>query len=217
MTKIANSLWEKQNIEYKKDRNFLIVLFAVCCVVITIVVLFTHVFFYVLVDGRSMENTLQNGNVLIANFNKEPTYSSIVVIKDEYKGGSIIKRIIAKGGDTVKFVDGKVYICYSGETEFVELKEDYAKGKTDYTKPTEEQMQEHDFGRSIYGDDYVKIEEGEYFYLGDNRQNSNDSRFYGTCEKWQIVGVVEEMSISGRTIRGQIFNFLSIFSLDKAN
>ena len=78
-------------------------------------------------------------------------------------------------------------------------------------------MQEHDFGRSIYGDDYVKVEEGEYFYLGDNRKNSNDSRYYGTCEKWQIVGVVEEMSISGRTIRGQIFNFLSIFSLDKAN
>ena len=218
MNKIADSLWEKQNIQAKKDRNFLIVLFTIFCVVITIVILFTHVFFFVDVEGKSMEKTLKDGNVIIARYDKEPTRSSIIVIKGEYEKGNIIKRLIAVEGDTVKFSNGKVYIRYSGQTEFIELKEDYAYGRTDYVKPTEEQKQLHDFGLSIYGDDYVTVAEGEYFYLGDNRQNSNDSRYYGTCEKWQIVGVVEEISLGGRTIRGKIFDFLSaIFPLDKAN
>ncbi len=78
----------------------------------------------------------------------------------------LVKRIIAIPGDEVDIRNGKVYL--NGN----ELKEDYAKGVT--------------YKREVQFP--LKVEEGQYFVLGDNREVSKDSRSIGVIEECQIEG-----------------------------
>ncbi|MDO4454480.1 MAG: signal peptidase I [Eubacteriales bacterium] len=128
------------------------------------------------VDGRSMEPMLQDGDQLIVDkisyrF-RDPERFDIIIFPyhgDGSKKVYYIKRIIGLPGETVQIVDGKIYI--DGEV----LEEDYGK----------EVMEEA--GRAsqpiVLGDD-------EYFVLGDNRNNSKDSRVesVGNIKRSDIIG-----------------------------
>lgn len=108
-----------------------------------------------LVDGLSMMPTLENYERLIVNkfvyrF-KEPEHGDIIVFKYS-EDRDFIKRVIATGGDTVRVNGGRVYL------NGVPLEEDY--------------INEYPYGD--YGPSVVP--EGHYFVLGDNRNNSWDSR-----------------------------------------
>ena len=129
----------------------------------------TFLFSVVVVDGPSMEPTLHNSERLIMNkivyrF-KEPGYGDIVVFhaneKDDY-----IKRIIGLPGDKVEFKDNKLYI---NDEHVVE---EYLPG-----------AQTKDFGYSI-------VPKGQVFVVGDNRNNSSDSRMFGPISIDEIVGRV---------------------------
>lgn len=78
----------------------------------------------------------------------------------------LVKRVIGVPGDEIDIRDGKVYV--NGN----ELVEDYIKG---VTYPREIQFP-------------LKVGEGEYFVLGDNREVSKDSRSFGVIKKSQIEG-----------------------------
>ncbi|MGM0419896.1 MAG: signal peptidase I [Bacillota bacterium] len=127
------------------------------------------------VEGSSMENTLQNGERLIANkivyrF-REPERGEIVVFTP--KGAQdrrYIKRIIGLPGDNIYIREGQVYI--NGEA----IEEDYIK----------EPM------RDIGSSGPFEVPEDSYFVLGDNRNHSADSRFES------LVGYVDEDSIHGK-------------------
>lgn len=165
--------------------------------VVVVVVLFTFVFRMVAIDGDSMNNTLFNGErVIISNMFYEPKRGDIVVISrntenssetDSYKE-PIIKRVIAIEGDKVDidFDKGIVYVNDKA------LKEDYIKEPT-FT------------GR---GDGYVDfplvVKENCVFVLGDNRNNSTDSRSKTIGDN----GQVNVKYILGRAI-------LRIFPLNK--
>ncbi|MCI7813877.1 MAG: signal peptidase I [Lachnospiraceae bacterium] len=127
------------------------------------------------VSGRSMEDTLHNGDNLIVDkisyrFRDPERFDIIVFPPNENEKTYYIKRIIGLPGETVQIVDGKIYI--NGEV----LEENYGK----------EVMKEA--GRAstpiVLGGD-------EYFVLGDNRNNSTDSRY-------PSVGNVKRSSIVGR-------------------
>ena len=117
------------------------------------------------VPSGSMEKTIMTGDrVLGTRFSywfSEPRRGDIVVFKypiDEALGKNtkFIKRIIGLPGETVEIMDGVVYI--NGEA----LQEDYINGTwTD----------END-GFQFH------VPEGEYLMLGDNRNNSSDSRWW---------------------------------------
>lgn len=193
MVKILDSLWEREIKKRKGERNFLIVFLSICAVILTVMLLFTYVFFNVWVDGRSMEGTLQTGDVVVANYTKQPTYKSIVIISGKMSnGGDLIKRVIAMEGDTVTIENGVVYLKKKGELVSSLLDEPYAKGLT--------LVNNSEASRT-----YV-IGKNEFFFLGDNRQHSSDSRYYGTCTREQIVGVVEEYSIATRKVRKACFD-----------
>ena len=125
------------------------------------------------VDGKSMCQTFQDEEFLLMKrvFNGEGLERGdvIVVYVGDYPecksvgGGYLIKRLIAMEGDKVKCKDGQISICYAGTEEYVLLDEPYAY----YTNQLA-----YDFG----GQEYV-VGEGEIFFLGDNRNNSCDSRY----------------------------------------
>lgn len=150
--------------------------------IIIIFILFTFLFRAVGVDGSSMVPTLHDGDWLaISGINFEPRRGDIVVVtqpNDIHE--PLIKRIIAVGGETIDidFVTHEVKI--NGET----IDEPYI------AQPT---------GRSFDVKFPLLIPEGFVFVMGDNRNNSKDSRASG-------VGVIDKRYILGKT-RFRIFPF----------
>lgn len=154
---------------------FVIAIFAV-------MVLFTFVFRLCRVDGPSMEDTLFDGErLIISNLFYEPDYGDIVVFHQTSKSVDafnepIIKRVIAKSGDTVD-IDFDTWSLYvNGELVI----EDYRKLEGFYTL------------RSDYAFP-VEVPEGYVFVMGDNRNHSSDSRS-------SEIGFVDERRILGRVI-----------------
>ncbi|MCD7957898.1 MAG: signal peptidase I [Lachnospiraceae bacterium] len=127
------------------------------------------------VDGSSMNDTLQNGDNLIVEklsyrFGDPQRFDIIVFRPYEDSNEYYIKRIIGLPGETVRIDDdGNIYI--NGEL----LEEDY--GKATIENP----------GRAR---EEITLGEDEYFVLGDNRNNSTDSRTekVGNVSRDSIVG-----------------------------
>lgn len=126
------------------------------------------------VNGDSMNMTLEDGDNLIVDkisyrF-KDPERFDIIVFPYEYKENTYyIKRIIGMPGETVQVKDGMIYI--DGEM----LSEGYGKETMQYAGVAA---------------DPVELGENEYFVLGDNRNNSSDSRdpSVGNVDGDQIIG-----------------------------
>lgn len=193
MYKVNKSLMEQALSKTKSEKCFLIVVAVLVLIMFAIVMLNTFVYFNVQVKGPSMNPTLYTDDVLVANRYKTVTYGSVVIIADEKDNGDwLIKRVIAMEGDTVDIrTDGYVYVKYKNSNDFIKLKESYVKRE----------------GMTAQRDWVVKtLAKGEIFYLGDNRENSSDSRNadFSTCDISQIVGVVEDWSLAFKDFHKRI-------------
>ncbi len=121
------------------------------------------------VEGYSMEPTLHGQERLVIeklSFHfHEPERGDIIVLRvPEYGNEMLIKRVIGLPGDTIALENGEVFL--NGQP----MNEDYINGPP----------------RGIYGPTVVP--EGSVFVMGDNRNNSNDSRSFGPIPFENIVG-----------------------------
>ena len=135
----------------------------------------------VTINGSSMENTLQDGNLALINgmnLNEEDIdLFDIVVAYSSALNENIIKRVIGLPGDHVSMVNDKLYI------NDVEITETYL---------DEEFIEESKlrYNASTFTDDFdITLKDNEYFLLGDNRLNSTDSRTLGPFSLEDIIGV----------------------------
>ena len=147
-----------------------------------VTILFTFFFRLVAVDGSSMYPTLVDKDYLVLESNffyRNVKQGDIVVLKVDYFEEPIVKRVIATGGQTVNidFEQGLVYV--DGEL----LQEEYI------NEPTYKSYIEYGMGLEYP----VTVPEGSVFVMGDNRNESADSRF-------APVGCVPESQISGRAL-----------------
>lgn len=140
--------------------------------------LLTFVFKLVAVDGNSMNPTLENGQRLItSNLFYTPKYGDIIIFQNpEAKNKKVlVKRVIATEGQTVAIDFDKGEVKVDGEV----LDEPYIKELTSY--------------RADFFQNEVTVPEGCVFVMGDNRNNSTDSRS-------NLVGMVPEDTIIGKVI-----------------
>lgn len=159
----------------KEMINTLLYLLVVLCITYVVV---NFVGQRTKVEGASMESTLSDGDNIIVDkityrFN-DPQRYDIIVFPFQYQENTyFIKRIIGLPGETVQIdLDGVIYI--DGEV----LEESYGR----------EVIQPEHVGIAL---EPITLGEDEYFVMGDNRNNSSDSRT-------EVVGNIQRDDIIGR-------------------
>ena len=157
------------------------------CSVLAVVLVFTFTVRGFRVDGQSMRETLQDGDMLlILNDHLCGGYQpgNIVVLrKASFRDGKpIVKRVIALEGQTVDIDFGAGIVYVDGEA----LEEDYIREPTWMSEDLDFPM---------------TVPEGHIFVLGDNRNNSSDSRHkdLGPIDTRMVVGKAVFLAVPGVT------------------
>lgn len=131
---------------------------------IVFIVAFYVLFKYVVCIGQavsgSMEPTIMTNGRFVVNkvayVSREPQAGEIIMFYNPDAGQTFIKRIVGVAGDEIEFHDGYVYVNGEQLDESAYLGED---------------VETNAIGK-------FTVPEGKFFVLGDNRENSNDSRFW---------------------------------------
>ena len=149
---------------------------------IVLLVIYSTVAMPELVWGTSMEPNFETGQRIIVDkisklFNSSFERGEIIVFKPEGTSKHLIKRIVGLPGDIFKIYDCKVYIS-TKDGKFA--LDEYYLAKDTCTKGGAQIVE----GRSL------KVPEGQYVALGDNREVSLDTRSLGLITKNDVVGRV---------------------------
>ena len=127
---------------------------------IIVLILFQTIFMLSYIPSSGMEGTIMTGNVVFSTryeVKEEDLerFDILTFIAPDNPDITYIKRLIGLPGETIEVKDGKVY------ADGVQLDDSFIKG-------SQNQM----------GDGVYEVPEDCYFFLGDNRNNSKDSRFW---------------------------------------
>jgi signal peptidase I len=153
------------------------------------------------IPSRSMQPTLEPGDHVISNqlyyrYNNLAHGDLIIFKYPRDENVDFVKRIVGCPGDTIEIKDNQMFLNGKKSDEPYVL-------DTPSMLKGEQPMK--NFGPFV-------IPENEYFVLGDNRNNSNDSRFWGTVKRHQIEGKVIfiyfswDMDIPPWNIPGRLFS-----------
>lgn len=130
-------------------------------IAIVTVLLFKTVFMLSVIPSASMESTIMTGDIVISSslnigIENIERYDVLIFQPPTGKDEIYIKRVIGLPGETIEVKDGKVY------ADGIELDDSFTNGP-----------------QNRNGDGVWEVPEGHLFFMGDNRNNSQDSRFWG--------------------------------------
>lgn len=173
--KSAETGWQSRIRLRKETRQGHILLCVALWSAISFLVFSRYVMATVIIDGASMEPSMSSGDTCMLN-RLEALIGSVdrgevVVLQDRGPQDFAIKRVIGLPNDEVEIRDGMVFI--NGER----LDESYLLRGTRTLVP-------------VVGRERFKVGPDSYFVLGDNREISEDSRYYGPVKKSSLLGVV---------------------------
>ncbi|MEE3344035.1 MAG: signal peptidase I [Bacilli bacterium] len=137
-------------------------IYYICIVIIIIMYIFSRKYFITSVIGESMYPTLKSNQMLIVDRNTSNIDRFDIIIIDA--DVPLIKRVIGEPNDTIKYEDNALYVNGQLQTD------KYGVGNTE--------------------DFEITLKDNEYFCMGDNRENSRDSRHYGAFTIDKIKGKV---------------------------
>lgn len=137
-------------------------------VFVSLILVFPIFFTFAEVKGQSMESTLfEKDYLLVSNYAKVHN-GDIVIVRIDGSKDYLVKRVVGVAGDKLRFDRHNLY------RNNKKLKEDYV-NKSE--KPE-------------YYDYTETVADNSYYVLGDNRNHSGDSRYFGDVSASEIVGVV---------------------------
>ena len=130
------------------------------------------------IPTASMDDTIEAGDNVwtekISYYFRTPQQGDIVTFADPQTAGrTLIKRVIAVGGQTVDLIDGQVYV------DGVALDEPYTDGKASYPLNT---------ASGVEISYPYTVPKGCLWVMGDNRTNSADSRYFGAIDSKTVTG-----------------------------
>ncbi len=176
---IKKSSWKKEAVDYME-----IFVFSIACVML----LFSFLFRICTVEGESMENTLYAGEKLVvSDLFYTPERDDIIVFHQTGAGvfalnEPVVKRVIATEGETVT-------LDYFSNTMRVTVTH------TDGSSTVlEEPYMKYEGRNRFSGSHTYTVPEGHLFVLGDNRNNSSDSRYTNG------IGMVDTRRILGKVL-----------------
>lgn len=158
----------------KIENKYFKIVDCILVILLSITIIGSIFFLHIVVPTGSMEHTIEKGDhflVLKSCWIKEYSREDILVFRKAGEKHLLVKRLIGMPGDNVRIVDGILYI----------------NGK----KFDEEYVSNNDYDINMEFD----VPEGSYLFLGDNRSNSFDARF------WDMP-YVPESNIVGRLYFG---------------
>ena len=170
MTKASYGLNEDFDKKYKtKEQSVFTLVLLLVAVLIVLFFLLRFVVGTSKVDGSSMDPTLIDGQMIFFTRIHASYQAGDIVGLSMPNGDNYVKRVVAVPGDVVELKEGKLYV--NGQ-----LQDAYGHGQT---LPQEASV--------TYP---YTLEKNKYFLLGDNRENSVDSRSFGAVYRGQILGEV---------------------------
>lgn len=147
------------------------------CLIALMVGLRMFVFSSITVNGASMDPTLQDREKIIGlKMGDIHRFDIVTFDAPDNPGTDYIKRVIGLPGETVSYENDQLYI--NGKAYDEDYLDQYKSELTDDLPLTMDANMSESFS--------VKVPEGSYFVLGDNRRNSKDSRFIGSIEEGKI-------------------------------
>ncbi|WP_242586434.1 signal peptidase I [Candidatus Enterococcus ikei] len=181
--------YKKKNVNKKKRglRKMKVLFFEIS---LTILVTFAMVYllsFFTFslakVEGYSMSDTLEDGDVVVVNKLAKIKRFDLVYIHVPNSKDKSVRRIIGRPGESLYYKNGQLFINEEEKEErfIADYKNQFEKDGMMFTE---------DFTlKALTGE--VTIPKDKYLVLGDNRPYATDSRYYQLVDKKEVIGTVE--------------------------